>query len=230
MKSFRCVQCFEWFKADQGVGDYLCSNLCLEKRNRKAQGLSDASQDKPKNKADSGTESTVCAKETKAEKKARLKIQKRIRNREKKINKIFRWQEKAGFYGSRSWYQLRYRAIKVYGRVCAACRTTEGEMHVDHIKPRSKFPELSLEISNLQVLCASCNIGKGAWDHTDWRDIKNLNSKPKEEPTQNDQLSFLSTILLDQSLDSSHHIENTLNEERHLIWSYPTTNRGEEDC
>src|SRR5262249_39926358 len=39
----------------------------------------------------------------------------------------------------------------------------------DHIKPRSKFPELELELGNLQVLCADCNLGKRAWDQTDWR-------------------------------------------------------------
>ena len=39
-------------------------------------------------------------------------------------------------------------------------------LHVDHIKPRSKFPELELSLDNTQVLCADCNLGKGAWDDT----------------------------------------------------------------
>jgi 5-methylcytosine-specific restriction endonuclease McrA len=30
---------------------------------------------------------------------------------------------------------------------------------------------LSLDQANLQVLCATCNAGKGNWDKTDWRDI-----------------------------------------------------------
>lgn len=73
------------------------------------------------------------------------------------------------FYDSREWQQARYKAIKLYGRKCMACATVEGEMHVDHIKPRSKYPQLQLEISNLQILCRACNLGKSAWDETDWR-------------------------------------------------------------
>ncbi len=43
-------------------------------------------------------------------------------------------------------------------------------LHVDHIKPRSKYPDLALDINNLQILCESCNLGKGAWDETDFRE------------------------------------------------------------
>ena len=28
---------------------------------------------------------------------------------------------------------------------------------------------LELQLTNLQMLCADCNVGKGAWDETDWR-------------------------------------------------------------
>lgn len=42
-------------------------------------------------------------------------------------------------------------------------------MHVDHIKPRSKHPELSLCFDNLQVLCEDCNIGKGNRYDEDYR-------------------------------------------------------------
>lgn len=73
------------------------------------------------------------------------------------------------FYDSREWRQLRYRALALYGHRCMACRKANGQMHVDHIKPRSKHPHLEMEISNLQILCADCNLGKGAWDETDWR-------------------------------------------------------------
>lgn len=72
------------------------------------------------------------------------------------------------FYESRQWKALRYRTIKLYGAKCQACNAG-GLMHVDHIKPRSKYPELELRLDNLQVLCADCNLGKGAWDETDWR-------------------------------------------------------------
>jgi hypothetical protein len=47
------------------------------------------------------------------------------------------------------------------------------KLHVDHIKSRSKHPDLALEITNLQVLCADCNIGKSNTDETDWREAAN---------------------------------------------------------
>lgn len=53
-----------------------------------------------------------------------------------------------------------------------ACGDVNKTIHVDHIKPRSKFPELSLVQSNLQILCADCNLGKSNKDQTDWRTPK----------------------------------------------------------
>lgn len=77
------------------------------------------------------------------------------------------------FYWSRAWRELRYLALKKYGATCQCCNTKNKVMHVDHIKPRSKFPHLELDLSNLQVLCEDCNMGKGGWDQTDWRgDVK----------------------------------------------------------
>ena len=74
-----------------------------------------------------------------------------------------------GFYDSREWQELRYKVIKAHGRKCMACGISNVEVHVDHIKPRSKHPELALEYSNLQVLCRPCNMGKSNKDDTDWR-------------------------------------------------------------
>lgn len=38
-------------------------------------------------------------------------------------------------------------------------------------RARKKLKRLARKsgVSNLQVLCADCNLGKGAWDATDWR-------------------------------------------------------------
>jgi 5-methylcytosine-specific restriction endonuclease McrA len=81
--------------------------------------------------------------------------------------------EKAtSFYETPEWRRLRYKALTLHGAVCQCCgaRPSRGKpLHVDHIKPRSKFPELELDLNNLQVLCDDCNLGKGAWDQTDWR-------------------------------------------------------------
>jgi len=72
------------------------------------------------------------------------------------------------FYHSKEWRRLRYQVLKYYGGRCQCCGS-KGPLHVDHIKPRKYYPELELKLSNLQVLCAECNLGKSAIDQTDWR-------------------------------------------------------------
>jgi len=75
-----------------------------------------------------------------------------------------------GFYRSRKWLALRYEFLKISNAICDCCGATNQELHVDHIKPRSKYPALALDIGNLQVLCRACNKGKGNRDETDWRE------------------------------------------------------------
>lgn len=77
------------------------------------------------------------------------------------------------FYRTSAWVQTRYRVMQKRGAKCECCGATKHDdvkLHVDHIRPRSKFPLLELVEDNLQVLCEDCNQGKGAWDQTDWRD------------------------------------------------------------
>lgn len=65
------------------------------------------------------------------------------------------------FYQSREWRKLRFATLHKYGYKCMACGVgREKVLHVDHIKPRSKYPELELDGENLQVLCVDCNLGK----------------------------------------------------------------------
>jgi 5-methylcytosine-specific restriction endonuclease McrA len=84
-----------------------------------------------------------------------------------------RFEQTDAFLESREWRQIRYRALRLHGAKCLCCghtaQTSGKPLHVDHIKPRALFPELALDLNNLQVLCADCNLGKGAWDQTDWR-------------------------------------------------------------
>ena len=80
-----------------------------------------------------------------------------------------RRKERQIFYASDRWRSLRYEALLTYGKRCACCGSEQEPFHVDHIKPRSKYPDLQYALTNLQVLCADCNVGKGAWDQTDWR-------------------------------------------------------------
>jgi len=77
------------------------------------------------------------------------------------------------FYTSREWRELRVDVIEEQKAICAMCgrspKTHSVVIHVDHIKPRSKHPELELTLSNLQVLCVDCNLGKSDRYETDWR-------------------------------------------------------------
>jgi hypothetical protein len=45
----------------------------------------------------------------------------------------------------------------------------ESNLELDHIKPTSKFPELTFEFSNLQILCKSCNAKKSNKTYCDFR-------------------------------------------------------------
>lgn len=78
------------------------------------------------------------------------------------------------FYKNGKWRMLRYEVLKEQKRICQSCGANPHNnpgiiLHVDHIKPRSIYPELELNKDNLQLLCEDCNLGKGAWDETDWR-------------------------------------------------------------
>lgn len=67
------------------------------------------------------------------------------------------------FYHSFEWRSLRYEILKRDGARCALCGATKEDgrvMNVDHKLPLRKFPDLSLEPDNLQVLCNACNHGK----------------------------------------------------------------------
>jgi len=92
------------------------------------------------------------------------KISKRNKRKKAKSNR---------FLKSWEWTTLRYKMLQKYDRRCMCCGATPDDgitiLHVDHIKPRHKFPRLSLDESNLQVLCGACNQGKGSWDETDFR-------------------------------------------------------------
>ena len=76
------------------------------------------------------------------------------------------------FYDTELWRALRYQAFAKYGNRCQCCGAgpQTAVLHVDHIKPRSKFPALALSLDNLQILCADCNRGKSNKDDTDWRE------------------------------------------------------------
>jgi len=76
------------------------------------------------------------------------------------------------FYASPEWRAIRYGALKANDGRCELCGVGKRDgavLHVDHIKPRSKFPDLALDIGNLQVMCEDCNLGKSNKCTRDWR-------------------------------------------------------------
>lgn len=101
---------------------------------------------------------------------------KSIRRKQKKKKRTLTKREKLFrapghiFYRSKSWQFLRWRVLASYGRKCMSCGLVDTEIHVDHIKPRSKFPHLSLTFDNLQVLCRDCNMEKSNIHSEDYRE------------------------------------------------------------
>lgn len=58
---------------------------------------------------------------------------------------------------------MRYQVLTRDNLTCKLCgRSVEDGimLHVDHIEPVSKGGETTME--NLRILCADCNLGKGA--------------------------------------------------------------------
>lgn len=72
---------------------------------------------------------------------------------------VFKAQSK-DFLNSNEWRNLRQAALKKYGCKCFICGSSTN-INVDHILPRKFYPELALDIKNLQPLCAKCNKAKG---------------------------------------------------------------------
>jgi 5-methylcytosine-specific restriction endonuclease McrA len=77
-----------------------------------------------------------------------------------------------GFYNTIEWRQIRIKVFDMYGHKCLKCGN-EDFLQVDHIKPRSLYPELELDINNLQILCKSCNIKKSNKNEIDYRNTTN---------------------------------------------------------
>lgn len=106
-------------------------------------------------------------------KKVKLtKADRKKRKRDKKKH-LKNYSSNDGFYSSKEWRKLRYQVLRKYSAECMCCGRSKKEhnivIHVDHIKPRSKYPHLALDFQNLQLLCEDCNLGKSNIDETDWR-------------------------------------------------------------
>ena len=93
-----------------------------------------------------------------------------IRTRELAEERKKRLDETEQFYSSPEWNLLRNQVIREEGSVCHICGKriqNKNDITVDHIRPRSKYPNLALDRQNLHVLCRRCNASKGANDLLD---------------------------------------------------------------
>lgn len=100
------------------------------------------------------------------------------------------------FYQSKPWRNTRRHALLIYGAKCHCCGaapTKRKPLHVDHIKPRSKFPELALSMTNLQVLCEHCNSSKSNVKIVDYR-----SEEDKTYATMYTRGTNVRTILIEQ--------------------------------
>ena len=107
-------------------------------------------------------------------------------------------ERRDAFFESEAWLRLRYQAIKANGGRCQACGerpSQDNPIQVDHIKARSRYPELALVLSNLQVLCKRCNHGKGAWDSTDWRAIYDISPELSQRPMPAREAIMLAVVM-----------------------------------
>ena len=81
-------------------------------------------------------------------------------------------KKQSDFYSTREWKELRYIILSNNPKKCMLCGRRGKSLHVDHIKPRSIYPELELDINNLQILCGECNLGKSNRFTHDFRPVK----------------------------------------------------------
>jgi len=91
-----------------------------------------------------------------------LKVQQDLTESAKAYEQKVKAEEQ--FYFSEAWRRLRVDVIRRDGEICRLCGKAVRvgvDLVVDHIKPRSIFPEQALDPSNLQVLCSRCNSAKG---------------------------------------------------------------------
>ena len=59
--------------------------------------------------------------------------------------------------------QIVYNLKEMYGGKCAYCESNIGDnsyAHIDHFKPKSKFPLLIFEYNNMNYCCQICNTNK----------------------------------------------------------------------
>jgi hypothetical protein len=105
------------------------------------------------------------------------------------------------FYKSWRWKEIRLIALDVCGHRCGSCGqkplpNNNVVLHVDHIQPLRKNPELALDLSNLQVLCEDCNQGKSWFNTKDYR--------TEEQKSEMIRRQFESAKITDEMISRMH--------------------------
>ena len=175
-KNAICLGCGKSYERSTGLRGRMCSNACkLGNPRAKKKCAPDCSPEKLrirdvvfKNGITHRQQVCQMCRRTKyLPKGSNQKDSEVLAVREQAEDRVSRYGD--SFYADKRWLHMRYLVFRQYGKSCMCCGSSTGVMHVDHIKPRSKYPELELDINNLQILCKDCNLGKSAWDETDWR-------------------------------------------------------------
>lgn len=89
--------------------------------------------------------------------------------KEKKVKPLpskFKYQS---FYNTDEWIAVRNMINNFYDARCMKCGVIKTVFHVDHILPRSLYPEYELHPDNLQRLCKNCNENKSNKEVIDYR-------------------------------------------------------------
>lgn len=122
--------------------------------------------------------------------------------------------------GIKAWKIIRFKALAQFKGKCVCCGRNPNDhnviLHVDHIKPKFKYPELAFELSNLQVLCEDCNMGKGCSDETDFLSLSNTTRQTLKDDTiieEDKKSKFKRLIGSDSELTQENTTEAYFDEE-----------------
>lgn len=66
------------------------------------------------------------------------------------------------FYSSKEWKELRTKVFVRDNYTCRDCNKRGGQLEANHIKARSRYPDLKLVESNVETLCRPCH-NKKMW-------------------------------------------------------------------
>lgn len=69
---------------------------------------------------------------------------------------------------SMRWQRMRASVLDRDGYTCQHCGASNTALHIDHVKPRYIWPDLTWEPSNITTLCKPCHLKKTAGDYRRW--------------------------------------------------------------